>query len=292
MGLITDPDHPVEADSLLIMTFTNAAAAKLRADITERLGKEVRAHPDDLRLRRQQMRLQRASIGTVDAFCLRFVQQHFSSLDIPPDFTTADDADLFRIRQEVLTDTLEQAYRDPDFRAFADMYDRGRTDDTAGQTVLALHDFLRTLPYPQQALENFVAMWQTDVPPQDTAWGKTLLSAALARVASARSLIAAARSRAALDDAAAQAFTAVLEDDDTRLALLEDKLRSGDWEAAVGAASDMGKWPSAGRVKGGRDSNPYASAAAELRTRAKKRMDQLRTDLLLCTGARDSPPTA
>ena len=121
VGLITDPDHPVEADSLLIMTFTNAAAAKLRADITERLGKEVRAHPDDLRLRRQQMRLQRASIGTVDAFCLRFVQQHFSSLDIPPDFTTADDADLFRIRQEVLADTLEQAYQDPDFRAFADI---------------------------------------------------------------------------------------------------------------------------------------------------------------------------
>lgn len=36
-GLITDPDHPVDADSLLIMTFTNAAAAKLRADITKRL---------------------------------------------------------------------------------------------------------------------------------------------------------------------------------------------------------------------------------------------------------------
>ena len=285
VGLITDPHTPVEADSLLIMTFTNAAAAKLRADITERLGKEVRAHPEDLRLRRQQMRLQRASIGTVDAFCLRFVQQHFSSLDIPPDFTTADDADLFRIRQEVLADTLEEAYKDPDFRAFADMYDRGRTDDTAGRTVLALHDFIRTLPYPQQALENFVAMWQTDAPPQETAWGKTLLSAALARVASARCLISAARSRAALDDAAAQAFTVVLEDDDTRLALLEDKLRSGDWEAAVGAAADMGKWPAAGRVKGGRDANPYASAAAELRTRAKKRIDQLRTDLLLCTGA-------
>ena len=37
VGLITDPVHPVDADSLLIMTFTNAAAAKLRADITTRL---------------------------------------------------------------------------------------------------------------------------------------------------------------------------------------------------------------------------------------------------------------
>lgn len=75
-GLITDPDHPVDADSLLIMTFTNAAAAKLRADITKRLAAEIRQHPQDVRLRRQQMRLQRASIGTVDAFCLHFVQQN------------------------------------------------------------------------------------------------------------------------------------------------------------------------------------------------------------------------
>ena len=70
VGLITDPVHPVDANQLLIMTFTNAAAAKLRADITTRLAQEVRAHPGDLHLRSQQLLLQRASIGTVDAFCL------------------------------------------------------------------------------------------------------------------------------------------------------------------------------------------------------------------------------
>ena len=70
-GLITDPDHPVDADSLLIMTFTNAAAAKLRADITKRLAAEIRQHPQDVRLRRQQMRLgiHRHSGCVLPAFC-------------------------------------------------------------------------------------------------------------------------------------------------------------------------------------------------------------------------------
>lgn len=140
-GLITDPDHPVDADSLLIMTFTNAAAAKLRADITKRLAAEIRQHPQDVRLRRQQMRLQRASIGTVDAFCLHFVQQNFSALDVPPDFTIADDATLVRLQQETLSTVLEQAYTDPDFCAFADLYDRGRTDDTTGRAVQELYHF-------------------------------------------------------------------------------------------------------------------------------------------------------
>ena len=108
-----DPVHPVDANQLLIMTFTNAAAAKLRADITTRLAQEVRAHPGDLHLRSQQLLLQRASIGTVDAFCLHFVQQHFAMLDVPPDFETADEADLARIEQETLAATLETAYHGP-----------------------------------------------------------------------------------------------------------------------------------------------------------------------------------
>ena len=57
VGLITDPEHPANADELLIMTFTNAAAAKLRADITARLAQEVRAHPGNMNLRRQQLLL-------------------------------------------------------------------------------------------------------------------------------------------------------------------------------------------------------------------------------------------
>ena len=289
VGLITDPGCPAEADSLLIMTFTNAAAAKLRADITERLGREVRAHPDDLRLRRQQMRLQRASIGTVDAFCLRFVQQHFASLDIPPDFTTADDADLFRIRQQVLEETLEQAYQDPDFRAFADLFDRGRTDATAGQTVLALYDFSRTLPYPQRSLQDFAAMWQTDAPPQDTLWGKTLLAAALARVQGARRLLAAAMERAARDDAVSAAYAAALIDDDAGLERLERRLATGDWDAAVQEAAGFG-WARLGRIRAARRATPPPLRPASCAP-APKSASISSKPTCCCAPGRSLPPT-
>lgn len=73
VGLITDPEHPADADSLLIMTFTNAAAAKLRADITARLAQEVRAHPGNTNLRRQQLllpaRVHRHGGCLLPAFC-------------------------------------------------------------------------------------------------------------------------------------------------------------------------------------------------------------------------------
>ena len=78
--LITDPDRPVDADRLLIVTFTNAAAAELRARIGEKLLAELRAAPGELRLHRQRMLLQRASICTIDAFCLKLLQQYFQAL--------------------------------------------------------------------------------------------------------------------------------------------------------------------------------------------------------------------
>ena len=285
VGLITDPIHPVEADSLLIMTFTNAAAAKLRADITTRLAEEVRAHPGDMRLRRQQLLLQRAAIGTVDAFCLHFVQQHFAALDVPPDFTTAEEAELARIEQETLSAVLESAYTDADFRAFADLYDRGRTDNTAGNAVLELYHFSRALPHPAEVLQQFAAMWQQDTPPQDTPWGQNLLAISLQRAQGARALLQAAARTAAKDEAADFAYTAVLQEDADRVTWLCQVLEKGDWDRSVAALGEFDTaWRRAGRIKGGKDGNPCAFAASELRARAKKQIESLRTDFLLCTG--------
>ena len=285
VGLITDPVSPVEADSLLIMTFTNAAAAKLRADITTRLAEEVRAHPGDMRLRRQQLLLQRAAIGTVDAFCLHFVQQHFAALDVPPDFATAEEAELARIEQETLSAILETAYTDADFRAFADLYDRGRTDNTAGNAVLELYHFSRALPHPAEALQQFAAMWQQDAPPQDTPWGQNLLAISLQRAEGARALLQAAARTAAQDEAADFAYTAVLQEDADRVTWLCQVLEKRDWDKSVAALGELDNaWRRAGRIKGGKDGNPCAFAASELRARAKKQIESLRTDFLLCTG--------
>jgi len=284
VGLITDPEHPADADTLLIMTFTNAAAAKLRADITARLAQEVRAHPGNTNLRRQQLLLQRASIGTVDAFCLHFVQQHFAMLDVPPDFTTAEEADLARIEQETLAATLETAYQDADFRAFADLYDRGRTDSTAGDAVLDLYHFTRALPHPAASLTAFAEMWQQETPPQQTEWGRELLGIALARAQGVKALLDSGAAIAARDEKADAAYTAVMLDDAARVENLCYHLEQGDWDKCLSALElALSGWRAAGRIKGGKDANQSAAAASELRDRAKKQLESLRRDALLCT---------
>ena len=190
--LITDPEHPVDADRLLIVTFTNAAAAELRARIGQALLKRSQAEPGNGALRRQRMLLQRAPICTIDAFCLDLLRKHFQALDIPPDFSPADPGSVELLRASALSETLENAYRDPDFCAFADLYGKGRTDRAAGETILHVYDFLRALPDYDKKLDEFLAPWQEENGFAATCWHDLLLAEAARSARAAGELFRAA----------------------------------------------------------------------------------------------------
>ena len=190
--LITDPEHPVDADRLLIVTFTNAAAAELRARIGQTLLKRSQAEPGNGALRRQRMLLQRAPICTIDAFCLDLLRKHFQALDIPPDFSPADPGSVELLRASALSETLENAYRDPDFCAFADLYGKGRTDRAAGETILHVYDFLRALPDYDKKLDEFLSPWQEENGFAATCWHDLLLAEAARSARAAGELFRAA----------------------------------------------------------------------------------------------------
>ena len=190
--LITDPEHPVDADRLLIVTFTNAAAAELRARIGQALLRRSQQEPGNTALRRQRMLLQRAPICTIDAFCLDLLHKHFQALDIPPDFTPADPGSVAVLRTGTLAETLENAYRDPDFCAFADLYGKGRTDKPAGDTILQVYDFLRALPDYPRKLEEFLAPYQQENSFDTTCWQRLLLAQAARYAQAGRELVQAA----------------------------------------------------------------------------------------------------
>ena len=192
--LITDPEAPIDADKLLIVTFTNAAAAELRARIGQALLRRSQAEPGNTALRRQRMLLQRAPICTIDAFCLDLLRKHFQALDIPPDFSPADPGSVETLRAAALAETLEHAYADPDFCAFADLYGKGRSDKAAGETILHVYDFLRALPDYDRKLDEFLAPWKAERGFDKTCWHDLLLAEAARDAKAGRELFCAALS--------------------------------------------------------------------------------------------------
>ncbi len=202
--LITDPVRPADADRLLIVTFTNAAAAELRARIGQALLRRSQKEPGNTALRRQRMLLQRAPICTMDAFCLDLLRKHFQALDIPPDFSPADPGNVEILRASALAETLENAYRDPDFCAFADLYGKGRTDRAAGETILQVYDFLRALPDYDRKLDEWLAVWQQENGFASTCWHDLLLAEAARCAKAACGLLTAALDDCKVDFAEAQ----------------------------------------------------------------------------------------
>ena len=93
ISYLKDQDNPIDVDRLLVVTFTNAAAAQMREKIGRELTRELNAHPTDRHLRRQLTLLNHASIATLHSFCLEVLRQHFYRLDLDPGFRVADDGE-------------------------------------------------------------------------------------------------------------------------------------------------------------------------------------------------------
>lgn len=109
--IITDKEHPVDIDRLLIVTFTNAAAAEMRERIGNALENALKENPDDEHLQRQLSLLHNAQITTIDSFCLYVIRNHFHEIDLEPNFRIGDEGELKLLKEDVLAKVLLKIMR-------------------------------------------------------------------------------------------------------------------------------------------------------------------------------------
>ena len=111
---LTDKKRPADIDRLLIVTFTNAAAAEMRERIGAALEAALLENPGNVHLQRQMMLLHGAQITTIHSFCLSVIREHFHMLKLDPGFRIADEAELSLIWSDVLSELLEERYEHAD----------------------------------------------------------------------------------------------------------------------------------------------------------------------------------
>lgn len=174
-------DRGADIDQFLVITYTRAAAAELRSRILSALGERIAADPMNRRLRRQTELCCRASIGTIDSICGRFLRENTHLAGISPDYRVIEPDRSDEICERVLDKLLEELYEtieeDAGVRALVDSFGSGDNDDKLSALVLRLYRSLQSHADPDAWLaeqrERLKGSWD-DV--GDTPWGEYLLS--------------------------------------------------------------------------------------------------------------------
>ncbi|MBQ6802316.1 MAG: UvrD-helicase domain-containing protein, partial [Oscillospiraceae bacterium] len=132
--MLTDEQNPVDADRLLIVTFTNLAAAEMKARINAKLSSLASQNPQDARLQRQLLLMERAHIGTIHSFCLDIIRENFSVIGLAPDCRIADEDEASDIASAALEETIEKYYAEGSavFAELAETLGGGRNDSGLG----------------------------------------------------------------------------------------------------------------------------------------------------------------
>lgn len=154
--MICDASRPVDVDRLLIVTFTNAAAAEMRERIRLGLERQLEEHPDDAHIERQVTLLHNALITTIDSFCLYLIRNHFQEIGLDPAMRVADEGESKLLKQDVLQALLEQHFADgdPAFAQCVEFFCPGGRESVLEQHILKLHEYAESCPWPGQWLEE------------------------------------------------------------------------------------------------------------------------------------------
>lgn len=167
-------------DEILMVTFTEAAAAEMRKRIRARLSEKISESADARlarRLEEQLALLDTACISTLHSFCLRLVREHFHDerLRLDPEFVVLTQEQLHQLRNKALDELLESHYggESVEARAFQRLVTEqaGGAEGRVRALIWQLHCYSRSLADPSGWFAKQLAMFAETKP---TLWRQWL----------------------------------------------------------------------------------------------------------------------
>ncbi|WJY26066.1 helicase-exonuclease AddAB subunit AddA [Sporosarcina trichiuri] len=286
---VLDETNPVNVDDLLVVTFTNAAAAEMRHRMGAALEEEIARNPESAHLRKQLSLLNKAQISSLHSFCLTIVRQYAYLLDIDPGFRIADPTEAALLRDDTIEDVLEEAYSADNPEAIyrlADSFTSDRNDQSLELLIDRLYDYSRVHPEPEQWLRQIPLEYELteDADIDSLSFIGPLKSAIRQKLEEAEALTLDMQRIAEQPDGPAPLVPTAEAD----LAWIRGALgtiEEGTWEETYAYFGQL-KWVKAGSVKKDSCDEELAKRAKALRESVKKLVGGVRESFFERTPAR------
>lgn len=155
-----------DISKLLVITFTNAAAAEMRMRISKKLTEAVKDEPDAKKrhkLERQLSMADTADISTLHSFCLKLLRSYFYKLDLDPAFSLVSTYDRKIMLSESLADAISYFYDtdNADFLELVDLVCDSKNDNKIADMISALRSYALTDSYPLDWLDSVNAAYES-----------------------------------------------------------------------------------------------------------------------------------
>ncbi len=157
LRLLSDEENKISADRIIVVTFTNDAAAQMKQRLSEALSERIEAEPENMWLRRQQSLIPSAKISTIHSFCFDMIRENVRSLDISAGFRILDDTEERLLTAKASAAVFEEMYeKDPGMMNFLSDFTGGevRGDGQLEAVVLEIYRFLSSQPFPDEWLDK------------------------------------------------------------------------------------------------------------------------------------------
>ena len=161
--LIADEKSGVRADRIIVVTFTNDAAAELRKRLDSKLRELLFKDPSNRHLLRQQTLLQSAKISTINSFCFELLRDNITDQGITSGFTVLDESENNVIKSQAM-DELINYYSSEEYDKISYLYDKFclKNDDKLVQVINLTDKYLSSEAMREKWMDRALKMLQDD----------------------------------------------------------------------------------------------------------------------------------
>ncbi len=270
----------IDIDKLLIVTFTNAAAAEMRERILEAIYKKIDENPENKNLQKQILLLSKANISTIHSFCLDIIRNYFYEIGISSNFRIGDTSEIELLKQETLEDVFDELYeeQDKEFIGLVNIYGGYRDDESLKELILRIYNYSQSMPFPDdwinEKIEEFNLDKKIDLDFSKTIWGEVLVEYFNQEVSSCIEELQEIQKKLAVD-IELNKYYEVINSDIQNLKLLLD---SNTWDYIYNTLNNIKfeTWPRSSKI----DSN-LKDTAKQIRDNVKDRIKSLNQKIFI-----------
>ncbi len=139
-------DGTCRIDQLLVLTFTEAAAAEMKQRLEQRLKDMQKTNPSAL-IEENIKRVPDAYISTMHSFCQRMIREFYYRFDdVYSDFSIIDPNLQYILQDQALNDVMSRYETNPDYQLFTDLFIEGHQKQRIAALMNRLYQLQVSIP--------------------------------------------------------------------------------------------------------------------------------------------------